>query len=281
MKPFEFTTNTLRRYCGFQMPPLGPWGLRAFSAIAPNQINCELFPKVFANLDLRDETQRSAYWLGTRFEFPTGAILQRWTEPRDSVFFDIGSNFGLFSFFLLSKHSHIKVYSFEPNPRAFATLSKISAENSLFLRHKPVNIAIGRETSEEVLYLGKKDSGHSTLGKHPYLRDNSSIEVVVRNLPDWLAEEAIPWPEKPAWVAKIDVEGYELQVLQGLRPLLERKCFRGVCIEINPFTLNFCNSTSGEIRSLLQEVGYAPETKIPEVQDRRFQTCGNEFYCPA
>ncbi len=281
MKPLPLAANALRRAGGYQMPRLGPWGLRAFTALAPRHLDCELFPGIRATLDLADETQRAAFWLGTRFEHPTGAILSRWTQPADSVFFDIGSNFGLFSFLLLSRHPHLRVYSFEPHPRTFATLRSISTANALGNRHHPVNLALGAEAARLNLHPGTSDSGHSTFGDHPELAGQPLIEVPVLPLPDWLAAQGIEWPASPAWVAKIDVEGFELQVLRGLRPLLERRCFRGLCVEINPFTLGLCQATPNDVRALLLEVGYVPASSFPEAREPQFAACGNEFFVPA
>lgn len=281
MNPISSAAIALRRAGGYKMPRLGSLGLRTFTALAPRHLDCEMFPGIQATLDLRDDTQRSAFWLGTRFERPTGAILRRWTEPADTVFFDIGSNFGLFSFLLLSAHPHLQVYSFEPHPRTFETLRSISARNGLGQRHHPVNLALGVETARLNLHPGTTDSGHSTLGEHPELTDQPLIEVPVRPLPEWLAEQSIPWPKTPNWVAKIDVEGFELQVLRGLRPLLEGRCFRGLCVEINEFTLGLCQATPDDVRALLKDAGYVPARTLPEARDPDFSRCGNEFFVPA
>lgn len=281
MNIISFAATAIRRAGGHQMPRLGSWALGAFTALAPRHLDCEMFPGIHATLDLHDETQRSAFWLGTRFESPTGAILRRWTEPIDTVFFDIGSNFGLFSFLLLSANPQLEVYSFEPHPRTYETLRTISARNGLESHHHPVNLALGADTARLNLHPGTTDSGHSTLGEHPGLLDQSLIEVLVRPLPEWLAEQSIPWPDKPSWVAKIDVEGFELQVLMGLRPLLEHRCLRGLCVEINHFTLGLCQTSPDEVRSFLREVGYAPASHLPESRHPNFANCGNEFFVPA
>lgn len=264
------------------MPRLGPAALRAFVQVAPKQIECELFPGVTAELDLTDETQRSAFWLGRRFEHPTGTILQQWTARDGAVFFDIGSNFGLFSFLLLSQNSRVPVISFEPNPATFATLERISRRNHLGARHTLVNAALGSSLNQMDLFPGITDSGHSTLGNHPDLAAQRTIKVDVFPLTHWLlSRPELTRPNRPAWVAKIDVEGFELEVLRGMRPLLEAKCFAGICVEINAFTLNLCRTSPTEVREFLRDCGYANFLKTPAGKEFALRPSGNEFFVPA
>ncbi len=39
---------------------------------------------------------------------------------------------------------------------------------------------------------------------------------------------AIPYPGHPCWLAKIDVEGFELKVLHGMRKALAQRVFKGI-----------------------------------------------------
>jgi FkbM family methyltransferase len=146
------------------------------------------------------------------FEKARVEFLRRLLGP-DDVFVDIGGNIGLFT--VLAARCGATVESFEPDPFNYRRLAR--------------NVALNGFAQDQVslhqFALGDK-TGHVTL-RRP-LNDNygmSSIvashapdgtEVLIRRLDDILALSA------KRFVVKIDVEGAELQVLDGARVTLEK-----------------------------------------------------------
>jgi len=69
----------------------------------------------------------------------------------------------------------------------------------------------------------------------------------------------------------------QLSPLRELRPVLGRRCFRGLCIDIKAFNLGLCQTNANEVRSFARKVGYAPEAHLPESQHPDFAFSRNEF----
>lgn len=59
---------------------------------------------------------------------------------------------------------------------------------------------------------------------------------------------------------KIDIEGYELQALRGLRPLLERQQTRRLVIEIDGHNLERYGSAPGDIYDHVKQFDFEPVT---------------------
>ena len=125
--------DQFRRLCGYRFPRLGSVAFAAILKSLPSVIESRLFPGIKAALDLRDETQRTTYWFGTRFEEPTPQVLQEWSAGA-TCFFDIGSNYGFYSFLLYSSAPHLRIYPFEPNPASFQRMTEIQSRNCAALR---------------------------------------------------------------------------------------------------------------------------------------------------
>ena len=270
---FEFA----RRRFGYGFPSLGRAAFDLAFKIAPENVRTELLPGIFATLDLSDEVQRATYWQGERFEKPTLPVLNQWIDEGATLFFDIGSNYGFFCFALLARHPGLKAHAFEPNPVTFSHLSEIKAENHLD-RLDTWNLGLGDRNATLPLRLGVSDSGHSTFGDHPQLRADMNEVVEVLDFETWRRRACVELPEPGKWVAKIDVEGFEMKVLEGLRPALEARAFRGLAVEINNFTLGFCGSQPEDIYSYMEDLGYHGLTRVDGPLRRRFT--GNEFFVP-
>jgi FkbM family methyltransferase len=252
----------LRRKLGYQFPPLGSAIHRSVFAILPQRIDVSLFPGIFAELDMNDATQRGTYWQGERFEHPTPAILHRWMENRDAIFFDIGSNYGWFSFFLATRNPALPIHAFEPNPRTYALLESIVERNRLKNIHT-WNCGLGDQSGSARLNLGVEDSGHSTFGAHPDLHHQTDAEIPIETFDDWRKKAAIPLPTEPQWVAKIDVEGFELRVIRGMHEALAARAFRGLAVEVLPSTLAFCGTSEQELLQLIASYGYIERDTSP------------------
>jgi len=261
MKPIY---ETIRHSLGYRFPPLGSTANRLFFKLVPDQIHAEIFPGISVPLDFNDTTQRTTYWQGDRFEYPTIPILSKWASAGATHFFDIGANYGFFSYFMLSKFREITVHAFEPNPATFRLTERIKSTNQLSRFHPhPIGFSDSNQTLK--LHPGTSDSGHSTFGEHPELCDNSTEEIPVERFDSWRQRAGISIPDAPAWIAKIDVEGFEPKVLAGMVEALQARAFIGLVVEVNPYTLQFCSSTIEAIYTPLISAGYEPANLKNEV----------------
>ena len=246
--------NAMRKFFGYKFPRTGKFINQILFKIIPPEIFCELFPKIKVTLNLKDLTHRATFWQGERFEFPTTRILKLWGG---SSFFDIGANYGFYSFFMLTTFPDIQVYAFEPNLSTYNHILQIKEDNdskSLQI----FNIGLGSKETEANLYLGGDDSGHSTFLDHPDFLSILAEKVKISTFDQWRVDQNLDLPKQPEWVAKIDVEGMEFDVLIGMKNALEMKAFKGIIIEVLDFTLALANRKSKDIFNFMNSVGYKP-----------------------
>ncbi len=272
--------NTLRRACGYRFPRLGLLAYRTFFRLMPAEVDAELLPGIQVHLDLRDLTQQTTYWQGGRFEHPTPAILAEWGQAGAECFFDIGSNYGFFSYWMYSRCPNLRIHAFDPNPKTYGILQSIVQRNNLqrITRH---HLGLADAPGKLRLNPGRKDSGHSTFGNHPELAGPGGIEVAVNTFDRWRQEQGLALPDRPQWVVKMDVEGFEFKVLQGMREALSARAFAGLAIEINDFTLKFCGTSRDEVFGLLREYGYVPLNDTAQASRWPLGKTANVFFVPA
>jgi FkbM family methyltransferase len=149
------------------------------------------------------------------------------TKPGDIVW-DIGANRGMFSLFF-SRHvgEHGRVFSFEPEARAFSQLSANIALNGA-KNVTPLAYALGAETRDSVLHT-------QGIGRHS-LRELDASDMPVGAQPvrvvrgDSIAGTEVPVPR----AIKIDVEGWEFDVLAGLSGVLDDPRLEAIGIELHP-----------------------------------------------
>lgn len=265
--------DRFRRVLGYGFPRLGNAGQALIRGLLPREILCELHPGISVRLDLDDETQRSTWWRGLRFEEPTAAILADDFAPGATAFFDIGSNYGFFSWLIASRYPEMPVYAFEANRKTFERFMAIRNNNAL-PSVQCWNMGLSDGPGRLTLHRGGADSGHSTFADHPGLDPQSVESVEVDSFDNWRMARGIKLPENPSWVAKIDVEGFEPRVLRGMSESLQAKAFTGLVVEINSFTLALTKTHPGEITTILSDFGYEEVSGLPLGAD------GNAFFRP-
>jgi len=121
-------------------------------------------------------------------------------------FFDVGANIGVYSI-LISEVSNVYIYSFEPHPETFNLLKenlKINLRKNVF----PENIAIGSRNS----IVRLSNSPYSSINK--VLTDTLEDGITINqfSLDEFIFANKI-CPD----IIKIDDEGYEVDVLKGLK----------------------------------------------------------------
>jgi FkbM family methyltransferase len=267
----------IRKFFGHKFPRWGPLGYRWFLRNHPADITTELFPGIHLSLNLKDEAQRTFYYYGDRYEYPTGPVLASWCQNA-TLFFDIGANFGFFSLLLRSKNNPLDIIAFEPNPIVNQRLRQILAENKI----QNVTVEdLGLSSTKAVLPLhpGQENNGQSTFGNHPGLCEQTVAHVEVMPFDSYCDSRNLRLPSKPEWVAKIDVEGFDLKVLEGMKMALKKRAFIGISVEVNEYNLGFCGTTPSALRAHMNDNGYRAllSSELPGGK----KSTDNEFYVPS
>ena len=139
-----------------------------------------------------------------RDEKNTEKLLHRILKS-DSNCLDIGAHRGLFLKRFVQLAPKGKHYAFEPLPELARALSQEFPDVEIF------NCALSNRTGKDTFYHVRELEAWSGLHKQHYPRDTVPVEIQVelRRLDDIIGSEAF------VHFMKIDVEGAELEVLQG------------------------------------------------------------------
>ncbi len=197
-------------------------------------------------LDVSDWLGRHIYVTG-EYEAATTRIFRERLNAGKTVL-DIGANAGYFSCLSAALVGPTgRVVSFEPVPRLNAKLKENLALNGFDLTNVHA-VALSNENSSARFHVGPLN--HSGVSSLRSIDDESeSIDVQVVRGDDYLREiDRIDF-------IKIDVEGAECHVLEGMQDLLSR--FRpDLVIEITPAYLAGMQRTADDIEAILAPLGY-------------------------
>ena len=123
------------------------------------------------------------------------------------VVLDIGANVGYYSLIVAQLVGEKgAVFAFEPAPDNLALLARNIKVNG-FSNITPVPKAVSNKTGKGRLFLGNDTVSHSMYERH----EKGSIEIEVTSL-DVFMENI----NRPVDLVKIDVEGSEMRVLEGM-----------------------------------------------------------------
>ena len=201
-------------------------------------------------LDLTDWMQRRSYFTGRFYQEELEDLLTAIVRRGDN-FVDVGANIGLVSLHAASLIGDAgKLWAFEPNPPVFARLIQHLEMNALDAS-RAFNMGLGSQKDELTLNLFGRHSGKASLLDHgSTVAKTVAVDIVrgdaaLRNL-------GVTQPT----VFKIDVEGFETSVLQGLGNLLDGNV--AVVIEISKSWLKAAGSSAEELCKLLHACGLSP-----------------------
>ena len=136
--------------------------------------------------------------------------LLQWLLRDGGTFFDIGANIGSYTL-VASEQSHVQVVAFEPHP---ATV-KLLSENVCLNGRRNVTVclmALGQRDGSLWLTDYAGSSTNHSVEQH----EGRTVEVLCRRADRFCAEHAVT----PDYV-KLDVEGFEFDVLTGFGMLLD------------------------------------------------------------
>lgn len=172
------------------------------------------------------------------------------------IILDIGANIGQTSFNVIGtqqkKGLDPVIYAFEPYPRTFKKLETNRTLNPT-CSVKTYNLGLGREKG--ILHMTQHSPLNSGGFRMTYESDNS-ISVPVISLDEFVSENRLTKID----FIKIDVEGFEVQVLEGALETL--KTFRPILVF--EYSLENINAQNGNIENVLNqlsEMNYDIKTK--------------------
>ncbi|CAN5334824.1 hypothetical protein BH09SUM1_BH09SUM1_34060 [soil metagenome] len=163
--------------------------------------------------------------------------------------FDVGANQGLFAVAAALHNPRARVHAFEAAPAAFIVLKRQVRLNRLEGRVRMVHALIGaRSGGFAPFHAAESAVGWASAAYAP--PGTRTIRMPVISLDEYAERnDAIPN------VIKIDVEGYELEVLKGARRIL-RDNAAVIFLAVHHSFLATLGQSSGELAKLIHAQGY-------------------------
>jgi len=232
----------------------------------------EYEPKIFdkkKNLKFYTPTKISSFRAYTLFSKEKDTL--EWIEKygdNNKVFFDIGANMGVYTLFYAATHKS-KVYSFEPSFRNLDLLVRNIGLNNLnnyvSVISNPVfnkEVFDNFEQTRNIAGLAEATFGREIeKGEHkkteddpdfPRFKENSNKYKTLSVSIDELVEKNII--EKPGLI-KIDVDGNEIEVIEGAKKTIKSNGCISVLIETRA-------DTTKVIGKILEESGYKRKSDL-------------------
>lgn len=174
----------------------------------------------------------------------------------NKIIYDIGSNIGMHTlFFAKSVQPNGNVFSFEPNPYVYKQLLR-NIEVNNFSNIQTFKLAVGNSEYRNQLIFNPthQETGSLNSKIQTDLIANSVIErveVEVISLDYFIQKNFMPLPE----LIKIDVEGFEFDVLMGMINILKNNK-PDLIIEIHGTTIEEKEANVSKIIKLLTKYNY-------------------------
>ena len=184
------------------------------------------------------------------FDFNEMFFVLHYLTPED-LFVDVGANVGVYTV-LASGVKNAKSIAIEPDTDTFLNLQNNVNLNYIADLVQLCNIGIGEKKGTV-----KFTKGLDAINHIQRTEDSSKdvVEIQIESLDDILRNE------NPS-IIKIDVEGYETQVIKGALETLKKQSLKAVIIELNGLA-NKYNFNENSIHQTLIEHGFKPYAYMP------------------
>lgn len=183
-------------------------------------------------------------------EFEDMSFVLHFLRPSD-LFIDIGANIGSYTI-LASSERDARTISIEPEPATYGVLNENIALNNVAAKVTALNIALGKEDGQLQFTKSLDTVNHVAVAA-----DNGSelISVTVKAL------DNVVQVTSPALI-KMDVEGFETEVMNGMPHVLENHLLKALIIELNGSGKRY-GYDENAIHNKLLSHGFAPYAYRP------------------
>jgi FkbM family methyltransferase len=193
--------------------------------------------------------------------------------------YDVGANVGVYSLFAATR-KNAKVIAFEPSSDNYAILNKNIFLNGLSERITAFNIALHNSNKASVLnhsafMPGKAGHGFDIIrAGSDYAEYIPAFQqgVIGLRLDQFVQDYDMPFPNH----VKIDVDGNDPLVIEGMAGILTDSRLRSIAVEINPSVRKY----DLEIHQSLEQHGFQllTDPRYKNVEYDRAGLASNAFY---
>jgi len=190
-------------------------------------------------------------------EYRDMAFAMHYAGP-DEILFDVGANVGVYSLIFSSRRG--RAIAFEPVPETFSALAANVSLNNVNDLVAKENIGVGSADGSINFTIDKDATNHVVaLGGETA----SSLSVPVTSLDSYSAKHDV-FPT----IIKIDVEGFETEVLSGCTRILDERASRPnvIIVELNGLGARY-GYNDDDIDVRLRSYGYRPCTYDPQERE--------------
>ena len=193
-------------------------------------------------------------------------VLLKPYNPNQGIFVDVGANIGACSFLVAG--NLFVTHAFEPQPDNLKYFrSTLGYHHSDFrdLIHLHT-VALGDQSGESVIYRQQGNAGNSVVGVvHPDDPNNKNDYILMQRNAELIRISTLDdelWPDNRTvapkiLVMKLDVQGFEVKVLQGAKRLLAARAVLAIKTEMAPAFLRAQGTSPLALCHLLAGAGFA------------------------
>jgi FkbM family methyltransferase len=154
--------------------------------------------------------------------------------PSGGIVFDVGSNVGQYCAEAAKYLKPRIIHAFEPSNAAFSELKRNTARLGLDDVVKLHRLALGDRSGQAVLHSSSAGASIASLlalrTPHSPFQNDCDEDVLVQTIDEFCDQERIEHID----LLKIDVEGFELNVLKGAWGLITRRDITAIQFEFGP-----------------------------------------------
>ena len=192
------------------------------------------------------------YFLGDYSKEEVEKLIELCEKAR--IFADVGANTGMISFALARANPQLKVFAFEPDRdvvKRFLDNLRLNPDlsNRVYLFENAVSDVNGNLLFQPSLDFSNPEVGRLVTDEKQNLKAYAVPSIRLDSFFNSIEE----YPE----VAKIDVEGSELRVLEGMSGLFSKGFPKAMLIEVHPFYFSHdVMAFKTKVETILKQISY-------------------------
>lgn len=200
------------------------------------------------NFEMLVNLQHLDFYLQNAYENFSADLLLNFSKG-NMLFIDIGAHYGFYTLLLGTKFPDCKIISFEPAPQNFEIL-KMNLKINNLEKIEIYDFAVSDKNEIKDFNIGERSS-QSGFYEHNMSKIIKTIQIKTITLDSFLKDAL----KVPTFI-KIDTEGHEMCVLEGMKNILETTEDIKLLIEFNPELLKRAGNKPGDLFRKINHFGF-------------------------